>query len=157
MECVVFLGKIEGVQRAGLIAEAFGNHIGNVNGQIFIPVSVLTNYRVCVTACNLLAKAADNPDTLTIDLKLCNASVNPFSPWFYISSNEVRFCDSPAATFTALAEPHVSNGTTVSMDRMGFDPASLEMRECRFPRDPRGAPGPGQFKFRIDPQGINEP
>lgn len=73
MACVTFHGKTAGAKRAGLIGAAFA---GIPEHDIDVALPVAPNFHVCVVAC-ALTDNVNAPDILTMELKLCNASLKP--------------------------------------------------------------------------------
>jgi hypothetical protein len=132
--CVMFLGTVQNVARAGFITEAFAQDGASA---LAITYPVAPNYRVCVGACTLQANV-ETPDELTIELKLCNGSANGgptlANPSVEIVDLTLRACKPFAAADPLEIITSVQNNLQYSTVGPGTctDPSSPTIRTFRF-------------------------
>jgi len=134
--CVLFLGTIPNVARAGFIAEAFAQN-GETTPALQVSFAAAPNYRVCVGACTLQDNAGTS-DELTIELKLCNGSVTSgptlSNPTVEIDNLTLRACKPFVAADPVEPITPVQNNLQYSTVGPGTctEPSSPTIRTFRF-------------------------
>jgi hypothetical protein len=140
-ECVAFLGRIRTVARAGLVDDAFaGGGVVSQQDSLIITLAVISNYRACVVNCTLGQGAGAGPDTLIIDLMLCNSSSGSLpNAAVKIDSITVKRCNSSSDRFQVMRQ--IIDGFTTKLDSLRLS-STLLAAQCRQPDNPAS-----QFKL----------